>query len=241
MIRENGSIKLSTSPGRARTIRTEEPIKKVKNHLNRKEKVTSRKLAAVLNISRTSVHRRLKDDLLLQSYKKIVEPLLTDEHKEKRKTFSIWVRTRFRKEDTIKILFSDEKLFDIDGIYNSQNDRIWAVRRAEADKMDGVKQNRKFPQKVMVWLAVFSKGVLAIVIFDEGTIDHDRYIREVLPVALKYRNDILGTDWSFQQDSGKPNIHHLTLQWCSDNFSSFIDKDHWPTNSPDLNPLDYLI
>lgn len=26
-----------------------------------------------------------------------------------------------------------------------------------------------------------------------------------------------------------------------DNFPSFIDKDHWPPNSPDLNPLDYCI
>ncbi|CAF4105035.1 unnamed protein product, partial [Rotaria magnacalcarata] len=210
MIRENGSVELSTSPGRARTIRTKESIKKVKNRLNQKKKVTSRKLAAELNISRTSVRQILKDDLLLQSYRKIVEPLLTAEHKKKRKTFSSWVRTHFRKEDTMKILFSDEKLFDIDGIYNSQNDRIWTVSRAEADEKDGVKQNRKFPQKVMVWLAVCSKGVSPTVMSDEGTIDHDRYIREVLAVALKYGNDILGTDWTFPQDSAKIHIHHLT-------------------------------
>ena len=191
MIRETGSIELSTSPGRSGTIRTKEPIKKVKHRVNRKKKVTSRKLAVELNISRTSVRRILKNDLLLRPYKKIVEPLLTDEHKEKRKKFSNWVRTRFRKEDTMKILFSDEKLFDIDGIYNSQNDRIWAVSRVEADKRGGVKQKRKFPEKVMIWLSVCSKGVPPIVIFDEGTIDHAQYIREVLPVVLKYGNDIL--------------------------------------------------
>ncbi len=26
------------------------------------------------------------------------------------------------------------KLFDIDGVYNSQNDRVWAVNRAEAEE-----------------------------------------------------------------------------------------------------------
>ena len=241
MIRETGSIELSTSPGRSRTIRTKEPIKKVKHRVNRKKKVTNRKLAVQLNISRTSVRRILKNDLLLRPYKKIVEPLLTDEHKEKRKKFSNWVRTRFQKEDTIKILFSNEKLFDIDGIYNSQNDRIWAVSRVEADKRGDVKQKRKFSQKVMVWFAVCSKRVSLIVIFDEGTIDHARYIREVLPVALKYGNDILGTYWTFQQDGAMPHVHHLTQQWCKDSFPSFIDKDHWPPNSPDLYPLDYSI
>ena len=66
MIRETGSIELSKSPGRSPTIRTKESIKKVKYCLNRKKKVTSRKLAVELNISRTSVRRILKNDLLLR-------------------------------------------------------------------------------------------------------------------------------------------------------------------------------
>ena len=77
--------------------------------------------------------------------------------------------------------------------------------------------------------------------FDEGTIDHAQYIREVLPVALKYRNEILGSYWTFQQDGAMPHVHHLTQQWCKDNFPSFINKDHWPPNSLDLNPVDYSI
>ena len=35
---------------------------------------------------------------------------------------------------------------------NSQNDRVWAVDRVDADKKGGIKQRRKFPWKVMVWL-----------------------------------------------------------------------------------------
>ena len=48
--------------------------------------------------------------------------MLIDEHKAKRLKLANWVRTNFQKEDTMKILFSDEKLFDIDGIDNSQNE-----------------------------------------------------------------------------------------------------------------------
>ena len=33
----------------------------------------------------------------------------------------------------------------------------------------------------------------------------------------------------------------LTQEWCWMNFPSFIDKDHWLPNSPNLNPLDYSI
>jgi hypothetical protein len=93
----------------------------------------------------------------------------------------------------------------------------------------------------MVWLGVCSKGVSPLVIFENGTADHDRYIKEVLRVALKYGNGILGNDWTFQQDGVKPHIHTKTQEWCPKKFSFFIYKDHWPPNSPDLNPLDYCI
>ncbi len=93
----------------------------------------------------------------------------------------------------------------------------------------------------MVWLSVYSKGISPLVIFDQGTVDHDRYIRKVLTVALKYGNHVFRNDWTFQQDGARPHIHRLTQQWCHDNFPSFIDKGHWPPNSPDLNPLDYCI
>ena len=43
------------------------------------------------------------------------------------------------KTRTTKILFSDEKYFDIDGAYNSQNDRVWVVNRADAEEKGGVK------------------------------------------------------------------------------------------------------
>ena len=65
--------------------------------------------------------------------------------------------TTFEKEDTLHILFSDENLFDLDGLYNAQSERIWAVCRDEADEKDGTKTHQKFPQKVMICLDVCSK------------------------------------------------------------------------------------
>ena len=241
MIQTDGSINLRKSPGRARTIRTKAAIQKVKMRANRGKKVSSRKLARELGISRTSVQRILCNDLGLRAYKVQIEPLLTDEHKEKRIRFANWIRTNFRKEDTMKILFSDEKMFDIDGVYNSQNERIWAVDRAEANTRGGIRQRRKFPQKVMVWLAVCSKGVSPLVIFEKGTVDHDRYIKEVLPIALKYGSKVFGNDWTFQQDGATPHTHEKSQAWCAERFPSFIAKDRWPPNSPDLNPLDYCV
>ncbi len=152
-----------------------------------------------LDISERSVRRIMKNDLGLYPCKKVIEPLLSDEQKVKRKQFANWVRTNFRKEDTLKILFSDEKMFDIDGVYNTQNDRVWAVDCTNADKNGGIQQRRKFPQKIMVWLGACSKGLTPLVILDEGTVDHTVYIEKVLPVALKYGNKFFGSAGTFNK------------------------------------------
>ena len=75
-------------------------------------------------------------------------------------------------------------------------------------------------------------------IFEEKTVDHERYI-SVLTVAFKLGNDMFGNIWMFQQDGGAPNIHHKTQNWCQIHLPSFTDKERWPPNSSDLNPLDY--
>ena len=67
-------------------------------------------------------------------------------------------------------------MFDLNGMYNCQNDQVWAVNRAEADKNGGVKQKQKFPQKFMVWLGVCSEGVTPLVILDNGTIQILKYL-----------------------------------------------------------------
>ena len=91
-------------------------------------------------------------------------------------------------------------MLDIDGIYNIQNDLIWVSNRTEAHKKGGIKQQRKFSQRFMVWLAACSKGVSPRVILDNCTVNHERYIKEMLPVAKDYGNKLFDENWTFQQD-----------------------------------------
>ena len=138
MIRRTGSIQLSGTHGGPRIVRTKENILREKNHLRRKTGVSARKLAMELGISATNVRRILKVDLGLKPCKKVIESLLSDDQKIKRKKFANWVRKNFRKEETMRILFSDEKFIDIDSVYNSHNDRVWAVDCADADEKGGI-------------------------------------------------------------------------------------------------------
>ncbi|CAM4763228.1 unnamed protein product [Rotaria magnacalcarata] len=78
----------------------------------------------------------------------------------------------------------------------------------------------------MVWLGVCSEGFSVPVIFEDESMDAQRYIDEVLPIALECGNEMLGEHWTYQQDGARPHIHYL---------------NRWPPNSPDLCPFDYSL
>ena len=107
---EISTIDLAKPRACSRTIRTKEAIRKIKRRLNGRKPLPSRKLARELGICPGSVRRIIKNDLKFQAYKMQKEPLLIDEHKEEIMKFTNWMRTNFRKENTMNILFSDEKL-----------------------------------------------------------------------------------------------------------------------------------
>ena len=107
----------------------------------------------------------------MKLYRKVVEPLLKDEHQAQLK--------KVPEQGYNANLFSDGKIFDLDNIYNNQNDRIWAVNRKETNRRDG----KKFPKKVMIWL----EDIASLRLLEKVTLDHYRYIEEVLPVALRLR------------------------------------------------------
>ena len=147
MIRQSVSIRLLGIRAPPRIVKTLKRIdKKLKTTCAENRRYQVRKLSR--GGSATSIRRRLKIDLEFKPYKKIIEPSLSNDQKIKRKQFANWLRTNFRKEDTLRILFSDEKFFDIDGVYNSENERVWTINRADADEGEVVScRNKSSPRE----------------------------------------------------------------------------------------------
>ena len=61
-------------------------------------------------------------------------------------------------------------------------------------KKTSIQQRQKAPQKVMICLGACDKSEMSLVTLDEGTVDHTTYIEKVLPGALKYGNEVFGSD-----------------------------------------------
>ncbi len=103
--------------------------------------------------------QRIVKELHLHAYHITIQQELTDDHKKRRVTFAYWARRTLRKNDIKRILFSDEKYFTIDGIFNRQNDRIHAPSREMANENGGVHLKSKYPDQLMVWLGACGQGL----------------------------------------------------------------------------------
>ena len=101
-INNTGSIDLSPSSGRLRMARTKANISKAKWRLNHNKRVSTRRLAAEIKISKASARRILREDLGCFPYKKIKQLKLTNLQKQKRVKFANWMLNNYGKDDTKK-------------------------------------------------------------------------------------------------------------------------------------------
>ena len=108
MINNIGSIDLSSSPDCSRTARTKANTLKSKLRIDEKH-LSTRRLADKMKISKSSIHRILRENLRCFPYKKVKQPKLTDLQTRKRIKFANWVLNNYTKNNTTRWLFSDEK------------------------------------------------------------------------------------------------------------------------------------
>ena len=93
----------------------------------------------------------------------------------------------------------------------------------------------------LVILKSFTYKVIISEFYIGTSINADLYVRKMLPFAKRQGKNLFGNSkWVFQQDGATSHTSNKAQNWCRKNFDEFLDKDHWPPNSPDLSPLDYF-
>ena len=53
-------------------------------------------------------------------------------------------------------------------------------------------------------------------------------------------NNISRGDYIFLQDGAKSYTAKATLEYLNENSPAYVKPDHWPSNSPDLNILEFI-
>ena len=171
-------------------------------------------------VSRVTVGRHLAE----HSYKNslpLTTPMLTKAHKEIRIT---WAKNHLH-DNWKRTIFTDETLFQL-------------FRNTIKHWHKGARPIRLMPKdrrKIMAWGDFCAKGKTSLFCFS-NIMEANFYI-EILEQRLPEIRGLLGDRWRFQQDNDTKHTSRTANEFLRNNVPMVLD---WPSNSPDLNPIENL-
>lgn len=241
---ETGFTKDRPRSGRPRSIRTPALKRKVYHRLRRNPQQSANKLARQLNTSSTSIRRIIREDIGLYPYKKRQVFGLTADKKKKRFDRAKVLIERFANSGFENLVFSDEKLFNVEETLNNQNNRIYAASFEDIPEEMRSVERFHHPNSVMVWAAISKKGKFQLTFVEPGVkVNKEYYQEHILNAVVKEEGKRIFKKghWVFQQDSAPAHKAKINQEWCATQIPDFISSAQWPPSSPDLNPMDYAI
>jgi len=194
-------------------------------YVRKDSSITLRTLAIKLSkdgesVSHSTVGRRLKE-LGYKSALPIGTPMLTAGHKAKRVEWA----TKHLNDSWEKTLFSDETAFSL-------------FRNTVRRWYKGSKPTRPLPkcrQKVFAWGGFCVKGKTSLFCFTD--IMNGEFYVEILRQHYPEIRRMLGRRWRFQQDNDPKHTSRVAQKFLDETFPEVME---WPSNSPDLNPIENL-
>ncbi|XP_033232026.1 uncharacterized protein LOC117183003 [Belonocnema kinseyi] len=157
-------------------------------------------MAKELKIFDRNICRILKNDLKVKPYKIQKAHDLTPKQQQVGLQRAKKLLRLAESGQFPNIAFSDEKIFPIEQLVNSQNDRVYLTVRSYENLSHRLATRRQHTQQIMVWAAVTADWRSPIVFIEPGVKANVKYYREsILEVALKPWVDkhFGGRPWTF--------------------------------------------
>lgn len=223
-LKKLGTIRHAGGNGRPRKI-TANASKALGQYVRRDSSISTRTLATKLSnigveVSYRTVGRHLADS----GYSKLLPkatPMLTDNHKRKRVE---WAKDHLN-DNWNKTLFSDETAFQL-------------FRNTVERWYKGERPTRPMPKdrtKILAWGGFCIKGKTSLFCFKQ-IMDAKFYV-DILRRHTPEINRMLKGKWRFQQDNDPKHTSRLAQAFLRENMPKVMA---WPSNSPDLNPIENL-
>lgn len=179
----------------------------------------------------TTVLRVLKSSKFIKYRKRKRTPELKPHHREARKKFA--AKNINRTEYWERVIFSDEKKFNLDGPDGYRY--YWHDLRKDPELCT---KRVSGGGSVYIW-AAFNKYGKSKLVFLQGRQESNKYIerlrQNLSPFITQVQPNLPNKKLVFQQDNCSYHASRLT-----NSFLSTLDCEvmKWPSKSPDLNPIE---
>lgn len=247
--RETGSLaNKKRDPQRELPVRNEATVVGVLGQVAADPTTSTRKLATVTNIPRTTIRRILKQHKF-HPYKIHLVHELNEDDFDRRQEFCEVMSERILANANFlfNICFSDECTFYLNSTVNRHNCRYWS----DVNPKIFHEVHTQHPLKLNVWAGIFGDRLVGP-IFIDGNLTGERYLEMleelIHPVLVdivenddRYLEDLL----TFQQDGAPPHYARPVREFLDAVFPrQWIGRRgplDWPARSPDLSPLDFFL
>jgi transposase len=138
-------------------------------------------------------------------------------------------------QDWENVLWSDETKIELFGINTTR--RVWREKNSEYNPKNTIPTVKHGGGSIMLWGCFSAKGTGQLYRI-EGTMNGAMY-REILGQNLlpSARALKMSRGWVFQQDNDPKHTAKATKEWLK---KKHIKVMEWPSQSPDLNPIENL-
>ncbi len=223
-IKKNGSLKHAGGNGRPKKINANSS-RALCQYIRHDTSLSTRTLARKLEnlgtqVSYRTIGRHLASIGYLKKLPKAT-PMLTEAHKQKRIE---WARNHIN-DQWEKTIFTDETAFQL---FRNTVERWYKGERP-------VRRIPKERTKIMAWGGFCVEGKTSLFCFKQ--IMNAEFYVEILRRHAPEITQMLGNDWRFQQDNDPKHTSCLAKAFLQENFPEILE---WPSNSPDLNPIENL-
>jgi hypothetical protein len=234
---ESGQDQRAAHKPRSDKIRKPRFLAGLKRSVKANPTVSFSTLAKKRAVSITTIHRGIKE-LGLTSYAQGKRHLLTNRMKEVRLERCRKVLNWLKSNGSAIKFFSDEKIFTVDRAFNRRNDRWIASSSTDVHPT----MTTKKPASVMALCVVSSEGDVFTHFFaNREKVNAEVYCNVLDAKIIPWmKAKASGKKFVFQQDSAPAHTARKTVDLLKRSGVRFWEKDFWPSNSPDLNPLDYF-
>lgn len=202
--------------------------------------VSTRTAAMQVGVSRSTVHRILRENLLHPYHLQRVQALAPQD-RPARVRFCTWFRHKQARDVDFcaSILFTDECCFTRNGVLNFHNTHHWS------DANPHVIQQSRFQHRfsVNVWAGIVGDRLLGPHVLP-ARLTGASYLDFLQNVLPEYLDDVpLQLLW-FMHDGAPPHIFLAVRNFLNVSYPRWIGRGGhrpWPARSPDLNPLDFFL